>query len=186
MFTYVSIAIVLLTAVWAGIDSRLFQIPSGKKAYTIGASISWFVCCLGLWIIAFPVYLYKRARTLKEREVPSSKSTWVTVAGVLVITAELVCIAAPFLGWQRLSVATLRDRVSASIQSTWAGNPKTKDVHLKSFSLTRRGGDDYDGLVVAEIAGKEFNYNADVTYDGKMFRWKLRQAKSSTPADRAR
>jgi hypothetical protein len=97
-----------------------------------------------------------------------------SLLGALAVIAVLFCIAAPFLGWQRLSVDDLRDQVSASIQSTWHNNPATQNIRLKSLSLVHRNGNEYSGLVVADVSGKEEQHSVDVTSDGKTFMWKIK------------
>jgi hypothetical protein len=174
MLTYITFAIVAMTSVWAGVDAHRNKIPSGKKPYSGSNAVSWFLCCLLLWIISFPVYLFKRAKTLKERKEASSTSITISLLGTLSIVAVLLCIAAPFLGWQRLSVDELRDRVSTSIQSTWHNNPATQNIRLKSLSLVHKNGNEYGGLVVADVSGNEEQHTVDVTYDGKTFIWEVR------------
>jgi len=173
MFTYLTFAIVVITSIWAGVDAHRNKIPSGKKLFSGGNSVSWLLCCLLLWIVSFPVYLFKRAKTLKERNEASGASSAISLLGSLSIVAALLCIAAPFLGWQRLSDDALRDQVSTSIQSTWHKNPAQKNIRLKSLSLVHRGGNEYSGLVVADVSGRDEQHAVDVTYDGKTFRWKI-------------
>jgi heme/copper-type cytochrome/quinol oxidase subunit 2 len=174
MLTYTTFAIVILTSIWAGVDSHRLQISSTNKPYSWNNGfLSWLLCCLLLWIIAFPVYLFKRAKTLKERGTQSSSSTLTSLLGALAVIAVLLCIAAPFLGWQRLSVDELRDQVSTSIQNTWRNNPTTQNVRLKSLSLVHRNGNEYSGLVVADVSGKEEQHSVEVTYDGMNFMWKI-------------
>jgi hypothetical protein len=44
---------------------------------------------------------------------------------------------------------------------------------LKSLSLVHESGDEYSGVVVADVSGKEEQHKVDVNYDGKMLRWKI-------------
>ena len=173
MLTYITVAIVAITSIWAAADAHRYKIPSGKKPYSGGDAFSWLLCCLLLWILSFPVYLFKRAKTFKERNERSRASATVSLLGSLSIVAVLLCIAAPFLGWQRLSVDDLRDQVSTSIQSTWHNKLATQNVRLKSLSLVHQSGNEYRGVVVADVSGKEEQHTVDVTYDGKTFSWKL-------------
>ncbi len=174
MLTYALYAIVILTTIWTAVDSHRLQISSSKKPYSFNSgSFSWLLGCILLWIIVFPVYLFKRARTLKERGTQSSNSTLISLLGTGAVAATLLCIAGLFLGWQRLSVDELRDQVSTSIQSTWGSNPATQSIRLKSLSLIHRNGNEYSGLLVADVSGKEEQHSVDVTYDGKNLMWKI-------------
>ena len=99
MLTYTTYVIVILTSTWTGIDSHHLQISSSKKPYSWNnGSLSWLFCCLLIWIIAFPAYLFKRAKALKERGTQSSNSTLTSLLGALAVIAVLFCIVEPFLG----------------------------------------------------------------------------------------
>src|SRR5205085_253131 len=99
MLVYVTYIIVILTSIWAGVDSHRLQISSSKKAYSWNnGSLSWLLCCLLIWIIAFPAYLFKRAKTLKERGTPSN-SALISLLGAFAGVTVILCIAAPFIGW---------------------------------------------------------------------------------------
>ncbi len=175
MLTYIiTLAIVAITSVWAGADARRNKIPFERKPYYWGSAVSWLLWCLLCWIISFPVYLFQRAKTLRERNEASGPSTKTSLLGSLSIVAVLLCIAAGFLGWERLSVDELRDQVSTSIQSTWHENPATQNFRLKSLSLVRRNGNEYNGLLVADVSGTEEQYDVDVTYDGKTIIWQTK------------
>lgn len=61
--------LVLATTVWVGIDASNLGVQRGRLG---GGSLdmsvaSWVVCCLFLWIIAFPCYLAARGRYVEMR-----------------------------------------------------------------------------------------------------------------------
>jgi len=62
--------IVIGTSIWAGYDSYLNKIPTdNKKPYSVvNGAVVWVLVCILLWIVAFPYYIYKRAKTLKNRK----------------------------------------------------------------------------------------------------------------------
>jgi hypothetical protein len=172
--TYAICAIVALTSIWVGFDSHRLRISSSKKPYSWNSGfLAWFSACLLLWIIVFPVYLLKRAKILKERGTQSPSSTWTSLLGTMAIIAAVLCIAAPFLGWTRLSIDDLRDQVSTKIQSTWSSDPTTQNVKLKSLILVQRSGNEYTGLLIADVSGKEEQHIIDVTYDGTNILWRM-------------
>jgi hypothetical protein len=47
---------VIVTTIWVGIDSSRHDWNAG------GATAGWVIGCLALWIVFFPVYLYKRTK----------------------------------------------------------------------------------------------------------------------------
>jgi hypothetical protein len=173
MFTlYTTFGIVILTSLWAGVDSHRLKVPASNKPYTLGnGSLSWLFCCLLLWIIAFPAYLFKRAKTLKERGMGSGSTS---LLGTFAIVAVVLCVASPFLGWERLSVDELREQVGASIQGTWKSDPASQNYRLKSITLVHRAGNEYTGGIVVNVSGSEEQHSIDVTYDGKSFSWQIK------------
>jgi hypothetical protein len=57
--------LVVGSTVWVGFDSSAHKVAtSSKKPYSPGTVGVWVVCCLLLWIVAFPFYLVRRSRTL--------------------------------------------------------------------------------------------------------------------------
>jgi hypothetical protein len=169
----IALTICAITSVWVTFDARRHRIPSGKEYKSTTDAVKWLVGCLLLWILVFPVYLFKRAKTLRDRSDASGTSRIVTAIGSLCILAVVFCTAAPFFGWQRLSADELRDQVSQSIQNTWRGNAATQDLQLKRLILVRRSGNEYTGVATADYLGREVQYAVDVTYDGKTFIWKF-------------
>jgi hypothetical protein len=173
MLTYTTLTIVILTSIWAAVDSNRLQISASKKDYSWNnGSLSWLLCCFLLWIISFPYYLFTRAKVLRQRGAGSSAVT--SLLGTGAVIAVLLCIAAPFLGWQRLPVDKLRERVSESIQTTWNNNPASQNIRLKSLTLVHLTGDEYSGLVVVDVSGREEQHDVEVNYDGRKFAWKLK------------
>lgn len=66
--TLITGLIVVITAIWAGADAATNRIPSDSRPYGAGnGALAWFLCCLLLWIVAFPWYLIRRAQVLGQR-----------------------------------------------------------------------------------------------------------------------
>ena len=64
--------LVVGTAVWVSFDSRELEMSKGRLG---GGPVdmgrrSWVVCCLLLWVIAFPCYLVARSRYVALRDAP--------------------------------------------------------------------------------------------------------------------
>ena len=54
--------------IWVGYDAKVNKITSNGKPYSFNnGAFSWVVTCLLLWIFAFPYYLAKRSKALRER-----------------------------------------------------------------------------------------------------------------------
>lgn len=176
MLTLLLYVIVILTTIWVGVDSHRNQIPTGKNPYSGGNAMVWVVMCLALWIVAFPVYLVKRAKTLKGRNPEAGAPVAASVAGGLAIALVLLCIVGTIIwgsgitvGSDRLSDADLAKQVRQSIEGKWKENPASKDIRMKDVTLEREAGDEYSGVVTAEISGQEKRLPLKVTYDGKRF-----------------
>lgn len=58
--------VVLVSSLWAAADAskNRVSISSGKE-YASGAPAIWFICCVAIWIIAFPFYIIRRSDTLR-------------------------------------------------------------------------------------------------------------------------
>lgn len=119
--------------------------------------------CLLLWIIVFPVYLFRRATLIHGPE-QSSTSLIVSVIGAARLLIVVLGLAAPYLGWQRLSVDKLSQQVGKSIQKTLRENPATQEVKFKGATLVHRNGNEYTGVATADYSGQEVTYAVDVTY----------------------
>jgi hypothetical protein len=71
--------IVIGTSIWVYFDAKSIGVKkSGEKAQTGKVQtdmgpVGWAICCLLLWIIAFPLYLFKRPG-FKKRFQPASAS----------------------------------------------------------------------------------------------------------------
>ena len=59
--TELALIVVISTSLWVLIDSRRSGVRKGviKGFFDMGRA-GWFLCCLLLWIVAFPAYLVKR------------------------------------------------------------------------------------------------------------------------------
>ena len=46
-------------------------------------------------------------------------------------------------------------------------------IKVKSFGLTKKGGNEYKGILKTIEPHGEFTYSVEVIYDGKMFSWEV-------------
>lgn len=72
------VLILLGTTVWVGIDASNLGVRRGRLAgsaldMSVGA---WVVCCLLLWIVAFPCYLVARGRYVALQAAPVNGYSW--------------------------------------------------------------------------------------------------------------
>jgi len=60
--TDIAVLVVLGTSIWVAIDASRLKVAKGKLpgSFFDMSVTSWFLCCLLIWIVAFPAYLVKR------------------------------------------------------------------------------------------------------------------------------
>lgn len=57
-----SFLIVIGTSIWVLADAKTIGVQKGQiTGFTDMGVLGWFIACLLLWIIAFPIYLAKRS-----------------------------------------------------------------------------------------------------------------------------
>jgi hypothetical protein len=65
--------IVLGTSMWVLHDSKTIGVKKGQiKGPTDMGPWGWFLVCLGLWIVGFPVYLAKRSEYIRINSLPAA------------------------------------------------------------------------------------------------------------------
>jgi len=67
--TFIIGVVAIAATIWVGLDS------SKREWKTRGATALWVIGCLLLWIVVFPVYLYKRTTVPLKGEPPLPSST---------------------------------------------------------------------------------------------------------------
>lgn len=167
------VGLVLVSANAVGLDAHRMQISTGRGPYA-GASqaVTWAVGCALLWIVVFPLYLFQRARTLREHGGPSD-SALVSWAGVVTIALAVIIIVTSSLGWERMSIEDLAAEVKDGIERDWRKSAATRRNRLASLQLTRVSRNDYAAAAVATSGnGKLETFNLAVTYDGRQVTWK--------------
>ena len=70
---------------------------------------------------------------------------------------------------KRMSDDELRDDVRQTIEKKWAENPAQKDIRTKSITLARQSGNEYAGILIADVSGREEKHSLKVTYDGSHY-----------------
>ena len=60
---------VIGSTIWVTADAKALRIPSTDKPYSLNnGAFVWFLACVFIWIFTFPVYLARRAKVLRERD----------------------------------------------------------------------------------------------------------------------
>lgn len=70
--------IVIGSSIWVGFDASSIGVKKGliKGFGDIGGPVMWFIACILLWIVAFPLYLAKRdefKRTVNAVDIDPNK-----------------------------------------------------------------------------------------------------------------
>lgn len=75
------LVLVVGTTIWVGVDAASRDFSQDKFA---DSTTKWVIGCIGLWIVAFPMYLERRGRTpLKSANgVPVAAPTWAAPVAV--------------------------------------------------------------------------------------------------------
>ena len=68
-----------------------------------------------------------------------------------------------------LSTEDLAVQVQADMEKTLSDS----GIKVKSFILTKKGGNEYKGILETIEPLGEFTYSVEVIYDGKMFTWEV-------------
>jgi rhomboid protease GluP len=64
----VALFLLLVSSLWVLFDARRHRIPTHGYAYTTNTGAgAWFLGCLFLWYVDFPVYLVRRGKLLSQR-----------------------------------------------------------------------------------------------------------------------
>lgn len=83
----------------------------------------------------------------------------------------LIALALAPLGCDRLSTEELTSQVRASMEKKYSGS----GVVIQKFMLTKKGGNEYSGILETREPNGQFTYRVDVIYDGKSFTWAAKQ-----------
>ncbi len=74
-----------------------------------------------------------------------------------------------FLSACSLSVDDLTKQVKQNMQDEL----KQKNISITSLVLTKKGGNEYSGILKTLEPNGDFTYTVEVIYDGKSFTWKV-------------
>jgi len=81
----------------------------------------------------------------------------------------MALVVAAFAFGCSLSTEDLSSQVQADMEKTLA----ERDIKIKSFGLTKKGGNEYKGILETIEPFGEFTYTVEVIYDGNMFAWEI-------------
>lgn len=76
MFGLVVVLVVIGTTIWVGFDAAANQVSTSSKhpyEQNTGA-VAWVLGCILVWIVVFPVYLYRRSQTVRQNSAGSASS----------------------------------------------------------------------------------------------------------------
>lgn len=66
------------------------------------------------------------------------------------------------------------DDLTEQVKENMTEKFKSSGVSISSLILTKKGGNEYSGVLETREPGGQFTYNVDVVYDGKSFTWSVR------------
>lgn len=65
---------VVMTSIWVLFDARSLGVEKGQRdGVTDMGATGWFFACLGLWLVAFPMYLASRPALAREARQPPAR-----------------------------------------------------------------------------------------------------------------
>jgi hypothetical protein len=167
--------VVIASSIWVLVDARSIEVQKGQvRGIANMGPVGWFIVCLLLWIVAFPMYLAKRPE-YKRVNGKDSSNTVVTVIGLAAVMVVAISIVLTFTGDIKVSTSDLQVEVEQSIRETWEKEPSLVNARINSFNLIHKSGNQYEGLLDATLDGERDKLVIDVTYDGKQFMWQVRQ-----------
>lgn len=83
-------------------------------------------------------------------------------AAVLIAIATTAC---------SVSTESLTQQVRSKLEETY----KAKGIQIKSFLLTKKGGNEYTGVLETQEPSGAFTYKVEVVCDGKNITWQVKQ-----------
>ncbi len=83
----------------------------------------------------------------------------------------VIAMALFTIGCNTLSTEELTKQVRANIEEKSKGT----GIQVRSLMLTKKGGNEYSGILETMEPNGRFTYRIEVLYDGKSFTWELKQ-----------
>lgn len=140
---YFSLAVPILTTLWAALDSRRYQVGTDAQPYSAkNGALVWLLACALIWIVAFPLYLGRRASVVGSKRG--------SLLGAALVLIYVLLVGASMLGKLPLTTGDVRQVAVKSMTETLAA----KNIQLQSLSLEYVEGDLYKGVATLS-AGKE-------------------------------
>lgn len=167
--------IIVTSSIWVLVDARTLGVQKGQiRGIANMGPVAWFIVCLLLWIVGFPMYLAKRPE-YKRINGKEGSNAFPTIAGVIAIAIVVLSAVLTFTGDIKVSTQELQVEVEQSIRDTWANEPSLANAKISSFNLIHKTGNQYEGLLDVTLNEEREKLVIDVTYDGKQFMWNARQ-----------
>lgn len=165
--------IVIGSSLWVYWDAKNIGIRKGQINGILNMSAAaWSITCLLIWIIGFPLYLYKRPEYKRINE-KNGSNTGPTLIGLLLIALVILLTSVSLSESTHLSTSELSSQVKANIIHNFANNQEFEGDTVKSFILIHNSGNEYKGILKVTNGGQQYTYVVNVTYDGKKFMWQI-------------
>jgi hypothetical protein len=123
--------LILGTSIWAGFDSASIGRDKNAKGMNATSPFGWFLGCLLLWIIIFPVYLSKRSSLKAAASAASDASVSAPTAVSQTAQSPL-----PPTGWYTSSPVQAQQPAE---ESTGSGFTSKADELVKLDALRQSG-----------------------------------------------
>ncbi|GAA5786886.1 hypothetical protein [Chitiniphilus shinanonensis] len=129
--------LIVMSAIWVFYDAtqnKIGRIPN-QKGFTNLPAGGWAACTLGLWIVAFPVYLARRESLIRNAESnPVETSNQGLKFGIFIVLGVLVVL---------LTMTSEMPPSSATPVQTEAAQVTTTDSAIPPHNYSLRDGDEY-------------------------------------------
>ena len=72
-----------------------------------------------------------------------------------------------------ISCSLSTEELAQQVQSHIEEKLNPEGITVSSFMLTKKGGNEYSGILETKEPGGKFTYSVDVIYDGEYFKWEI-------------
>lgn len=85
------------------------------------------------------------------------------------LKSGLLIFAVIFLVACSMSTEDLAEEVKANMEQNFKG----ENIQIESLILTKKGGNEYKGILTTKEPGGNFSYTVEVIYDGDYITWEV-------------
>lgn len=164
---------VIASSIWVYVDAKQLNADTAMKNGASNLSpFGWMFFCLVLWVLGFPMYLFKRMQYKRLNGLGSSNKL-ASSLGFGLVALVVLSIALAATGHIKLGTDELQPKVEQSIREHFEKTKQLAGVKVHKLDLVHKEGNTYLGLLQVSEGGEEETLKIDVTYDGKTFMWKV-------------